>query len=74
MNFDSKENGGNDKLFLQYQSIKTVYPKKENVFIVPNHLKVGDYYKNHGLFPFEGWTLNLRKMVEMKAFLGKPKH
>ena len=32
MNFNSKENGGK-KFFLPNQSIKTVYPKEENVFM-----------------------------------------
>ena len=34
-----------EKLFLANQSIKTMYPNVENVFIVPNHKKNGDCYE-----------------------------
>ena len=34
------------KLFLLNQSIKIMSSNEENVFMVPNHQKVGDYYGN----------------------------
>ena len=44
------------------------------MFNMLNQQKNGDYYKNPSFVQFEGWTLILRKKVERKAFLTKPKH
>ena len=43
MNFDSKKMV-KGKAFLMNQSINVIYPKEDNVFMVPNHEWKGDYY------------------------------
>ena len=45
MNFDSKK-WWEVKFFLWNQSINIINPKEENVFMMPNHEKKGDYYVN----------------------------
>ena len=42
------------ELFLQNQSINIIYDNKQNLFMVPNHEKSGDYYKNLCLPLFDG--------------------
>ena len=34
------------EVFFMKPSINIVYPNKENVFMMPNHEKKGDYYVN----------------------------
>ena len=62
-----------EKHFLQNQSIKIVYPIKENVFIGPNHERNRDYHENPSLSHLRR-TLILRKMEAIKPFLAKPKY
>ena len=45
MKFDSKE-WWEVKFFLRNQSINIIYPNVENVFVVPNQQKKGDYRVN----------------------------
>ena len=37
---------------MRNQSIRTAYPKEENVFVVPNRKNNGDYYENPSLTHF----------------------
>ena len=37
------------KVFLPKQHINIIYPNKENVIVVPNREKNGDYYENLSL-------------------------
>ena len=46
MNINFKEIGWKKKLLLRNQSSISVYPNKENMFMVPNNKKKEDYYKN----------------------------
>ena len=48
-----------------------IYPNKENVFVVPNHKKKGDYIRIH-ICPIVRQTLILRKIMEGEAFRTKP--
>ena len=52
MNIDYKENGGKNWFFSQIQSINIVYPNKENIVVVPNHNRNGEYYENPSLSHF----------------------
>ena len=61
-----------EKLFLQFQSINTVYPNVENMMVVPiieewRLLWVSKHVS------FQGWILIISKIVERKAFLANPK-
>ena len=42
------------QVFHMNQSIEIVYPNKENMFMVPNHEKKGDYYVNPCLSQLKG--------------------
>ena len=68
MNFNSIENGGKKKLFTRNQSVNVMYPNKDNVFMVPNHKKSGDYYKNPCWSHLMKELLILRKMFKKKNF------
>ena len=52
MNFNNKENGGEKKLLLPNQIINILYPNVENMVVVPNHKRTGNYYENPGLSHF----------------------
>ena len=41
------------EVFLWNQSTNIIYPNEENVFLVPNHDKKGDYYVNPYLSQME---------------------
>ena len=77
MNFDSKQNGGK-KHFLQNQSIKIMYPNEENMFIVSNHERNGDYQKNQSLSYLMNELWLKGKRQKQKLFLQnqsiKPMH
>ena len=47
-NFNSKN--GKKRSFVMKQNINIINPNKENVLMVPNHGKKGDYYENPCLF------------------------
>ena len=34
---------------MQIQNINIMYPNVENMIVVPNHKKIGDYYENPSL-------------------------
>ena len=49
MNFDYKENGEKKSISCKTPSINIVYPNMENMTVVPNHKKNGDYYEDPSL-------------------------
>ena len=49
MNFDYKGNGRKKKIFMQIQSINIMYSNVENMIVVLNYKKNGDYYENRSL-------------------------
>ena len=50
MNFESKDNGWKEKLFLENQRIKPMYPNEENLFTVPNPQEMDNITQNQ-VFP-----------------------
>ena len=66
MNIDSKENIGK-KVFFINRSINIVYPNEDNMFMVPNHKKSGDYNKNPCLYLLRNKLLLLGKWIEEKC-------
>ena len=73
MNVDYKENCENESFSSKTKTSKPCIPIKRTCFSAKSQ-------KEHRLsweckfIPFNGWTLILKKMVEIKAFLPKPKH
>ena len=51
ISFDYKENG-RKKAFLQIQCNNIVYPNMEDIIVVCNHKRNGDYYENLSLSHF----------------------
>ena len=51
ININYEENNG-EKLFLPNKNFNIIYPYMENMIVVPNHKKIGDYYENPSLTHF----------------------
>ena len=63
------ENGAKKKLFLQNQSINIMYLNVENMVVVSNHKKNGDYYENASLTYFTNELWLHENLKKQKLFL-----
>ena len=61
------------KAFLEKPKHQNSVPQRKNMFECPIRKRV-EIIMEPKFVPFNGRTLILRKMVELKAFLAKPKH
>ena len=73
MNFDYKENGEKEKLFLQIHSINTVYPNIQNMIVVPIKKRM-EIIPSIQVCLISQMNFDIRKVMQKKAFLGNPKH
>ena len=73
INIDSKENGGMKSFSYQTKSSNCVYQWGECVYSAQSQKKQRILQESM-LLKLDGWTLILRRMVELKAFLAKLKH
>ena len=73
MNFDFEEYGGNKSFFSKSKASKLSIRWKENVFCAQSQKESRLPWESR-LVPFFGWTLILRKTMEVKVFLANPKH